>query len=174
MERIHFRGSNSVKIIFPPFWKGSTVKGKNLLPLGANSILLDPFQKGLSVQWIKQEDTEVGSLGRNGRKSAKSIQFPEVKENIMTQCSHMHFSHSTADSMDNFLSIDPDQAAWMCRLISVYANYISYLPSVISQTEWANSVEGDQMPENAVVDHTLFATQTQGPDFHFDISGYLR
>ena len=31
-----------------PFCKGSTLKGKNLLPLGANSFLLEktPFQKG--------------------------------------------------------------------------------------------------------------------------------
>ena len=38
---ISFKGGNSVKIVLPPFRKGSTLKGKNLLPLGANSFLLE-------------------------------------------------------------------------------------------------------------------------------------
>ena len=38
----------SIRFCFPSE-KGSTLKGKNLLPLGANSFLLElnPFQKGL-------------------------------------------------------------------------------------------------------------------------------
>ena len=41
--------SNSVRIVFVPSANGSTLKGKNLLPLGANSFLLErtPFQKVL-------------------------------------------------------------------------------------------------------------------------------
>ena len=44
------------KLFCLPSEKGSTLKGKNLLPLGANSFLLEytPFQKGLSVQVSKQ------------------------------------------------------------------------------------------------------------------------
>ena len=34
-----FRGGNTVKMV-PPFWKGATVHGKNLLPQGANSYLV--------------------------------------------------------------------------------------------------------------------------------------
>ena len=42
-----FKGSNSFKIVFLPSGKGSSIKGKNLLPVGANSFLLEktPFQK---------------------------------------------------------------------------------------------------------------------------------
>ena len=47
---MYFQGDNSVKIVLPPF--GKILKGKNSLPLGANSFLLEliPFQKGLDVQ----------------------------------------------------------------------------------------------------------------------------
>ena len=46
-----------------PFEKVSTLKGKNLLPTGANSFLLEltPFQKGFAVQESKQEATMVVS-----------------------------------------------------------------------------------------------------------------
>ena len=50
------------------FWflsgKVSALKGKNLLPLGANSFLVEqtPFQKGLDVKKRKQEVTKVLSL----------------------------------------------------------------------------------------------------------------
>ena len=54
--------------------KRSTLKGKNLLPLEANSFLLEyPFQKGFGVWKSKQDITEVVSLVKNGRKSTKSI-----------------------------------------------------------------------------------------------------
>ena len=36
-----FRGGNAVKTVMPALGKGSTLKGKNLLPLGANSFLLE-------------------------------------------------------------------------------------------------------------------------------------
>ena len=51
-----FKGDNSIKIVLLPSIKGSTLKGKNLLPRGANSFLLEetPFQKGLGVQESKQ------------------------------------------------------------------------------------------------------------------------
>ena len=36
-----FRGGNSVQLFLFPFWKWSTIKGKNLLQTGANSFLLE-------------------------------------------------------------------------------------------------------------------------------------
>ena len=56
-----FRDGNSVKILSPVSEKGSALKGKNLLPLGANSFLLDEtlFQKGLGMQESKKEVTKV-------------------------------------------------------------------------------------------------------------------
>ena len=50
-----FWGDTSVKLFCSG--KGSILKGKNLLPLGANSFVLEyiPFQKGLCVQESKQE-----------------------------------------------------------------------------------------------------------------------
>ena len=52
------KGDNSV-IDFACFEKGSTLKGKNLLPVGANSFLLEkiPLQKCLDLQESKQEVT---------------------------------------------------------------------------------------------------------------------
>ena len=48
--------------------KGATLKEKNLLPLGANSFLLEqtPFQKELDVPELKQEVTKVVSLLKHG------------------------------------------------------------------------------------------------------------
>ena len=48
--------------------KRSTLKGKNLLPLGANSFLLEhtSFQKRLVVQESKQEVSKVVFLVQNG------------------------------------------------------------------------------------------------------------
>ena len=54
----------TVFIYFIPFRKGVYSNGKNLLPWGANSFLLEqtPFQKGLGVLGGKQEVTKVISL----------------------------------------------------------------------------------------------------------------
>ena len=43
--------------------KGSTLKGKNLLPMGVNYFLLEwtPFQKGFVVQKCKKEATKAES-----------------------------------------------------------------------------------------------------------------
>ena len=51
-----------------PSEMGSTLKGKNLLPLGPDSFLLEqtPFWKGLRVQKSKQEVAKVVSLVQNG------------------------------------------------------------------------------------------------------------
>ena len=51
----------SVKMTLFLFEKGSTLKGKNLLPGGANSFLLEltPIRKGLNVQEDKQEDNKI-------------------------------------------------------------------------------------------------------------------
>ena len=58
----------------------STLKRKNVLPLGANSFLLEQtsFQKGPVVQESKQEDTKWLTLVENGRKSTKCISAPKV------------------------------------------------------------------------------------------------
>ena len=51
-----------------PSEMGSTLKGKNLLPLGANSFLVEesPFQKGFVVQTNKQEVSKIVSLVKKG------------------------------------------------------------------------------------------------------------
>ena len=36
-----FKGDNSVKLFLPPFRKGFTIKGKNLLPMGAIFFFLE-------------------------------------------------------------------------------------------------------------------------------------
>ena len=59
--------------------KGSTLKGKNLLPaMGANSFLLEQttYQKANSIQESKQDLTKVVSLVKIGRKSTKCINSP--------------------------------------------------------------------------------------------------
>ena len=58
---------------------GSTIKGKNLLPMGANSFFLEstPFQKVYGMQESIQEVAEVVSLMKNGGKSTKFIQSPK-------------------------------------------------------------------------------------------------
>ena len=57
-----FREDNSVW--FTSCDNGSTLKGKNLLPLWANSFLLEQFlfQKGSGVQESKQEVTTIAPL----------------------------------------------------------------------------------------------------------------
>ena len=52
------------KVFCLPSEKGSTLKGKNLLPVGANSFLLEliPFQKGFNLLEHKEEVTKVVSL----------------------------------------------------------------------------------------------------------------
>ena len=64
-----------VKLFCAPSEKRSTLKGKNLLPRGANSFLLGyaPFQKGVGVPERKQEITKVVSLLKNGGKSTVCI-----------------------------------------------------------------------------------------------------
>ena len=39
-NRYTFRGGNSIRI-YCPFWKGSILEGKNLLPVGVNCFLLE-------------------------------------------------------------------------------------------------------------------------------------
>ena len=58
---IHFYG---ITIILLPFGKGSTLNGKNWLPIGANSFLLEltPFRKEFFVQESKLEATKAHSL----------------------------------------------------------------------------------------------------------------
>ena len=49
-----------------PSEKGSTLRGKNLLPEGANSFLLEqiPFQKGIGVQEGKQVRKKCGKSAK--------------------------------------------------------------------------------------------------------------
>ena len=56
-------GSNSAKIVLP-FEKGSTLKGKNLLPRGANSFLLKltPFQKTLMCRKANRKSQKLSPL----------------------------------------------------------------------------------------------------------------
>ena len=57
--------------------KGSTLKEKNLLPLGANSLLLEksPFQKSFGMKYHAYEVTKVDFLAMNGGKSNKCCCF---------------------------------------------------------------------------------------------------
>ena len=59
-----FSGEATLSIYGTPSEKESTLKGKNLLPMGANSFLLEwtHFQMGLGVLESKQEVTKVVSL----------------------------------------------------------------------------------------------------------------
>ena len=77
-EYIQFKGHNSVRYFVPSSGKGSAPEGKNLLPLGANSFLLEqiPFQKGINVQENKQKVTKVVSLVKRGRQSTKCVHSP--------------------------------------------------------------------------------------------------
>ena len=63
MDTLSREETLSALFCLPPE-KGSSLKGKNLLPMGANSFLLKltPFQKGCNVLESKQEVTEVVSL----------------------------------------------------------------------------------------------------------------
>ena len=56
-----------------PSEKGSTLKGKNLLPVGANfPFRVDPFLEG-TCYVSKQSGSHKGCLEKNGRKSTKFI-----------------------------------------------------------------------------------------------------
>ena len=59
-----FKGDNSIKTLLPQYWKGSSLKGNNLLPLGANHFLLKktPLQSVIYVQERKQEVTTIVSI----------------------------------------------------------------------------------------------------------------
>ena len=61
------------------FWsssqKGSTLKGKNLLQMGAYFLFrVSIFQRGLDVQESNEEVTKVASPQKNGGKSSKFIE----------------------------------------------------------------------------------------------------
>ena len=55
--------------------KGSTLKGKNLLPMGVNYFLLEwtPFQKGYKNAKRKPQKL---NLVKNDRKATKCVQLP--------------------------------------------------------------------------------------------------
>ena len=81
----YFRGTDTLKgeitkwkMFLLPSKKGSTLKGKNLLPAGANSFLLvyTLFWKDPDEQGSKEEIKKVVSLVQNGRKTTKSILSP--------------------------------------------------------------------------------------------------
>ena len=68
--------------------KGSTLKGKNLLPLGANSFLLEktPFQKGPGLQESEQKVTKVGSL--DGKCESSFVQIIRKKNYFILHLFH--------------------------------------------------------------------------------------
>ena len=70
--------TNSINIVFVPFWKGVHSIKKEFAPRGSKFFpyRVDPFPKEFGVQWSKQEVTKVVSPGRKGVKSTKCIQFP--------------------------------------------------------------------------------------------------
>ena len=76
-----FKGSN-YQYAYIPSKKGSTLKGRNLHPVGANSFLLGEtlFQKGFDVQELKQEVTKIVSLVANVGKCNNFIQFLKASE----------------------------------------------------------------------------------------------
>ena len=71
-ELYTFKGDSSQIFFLLLSEKWSTLKGKNLVPLGERSFLFcaDLFQKGLDVQESKQEVIKVVSLAKkiNGRR----------------------------------------------------------------------------------------------------------
>ena len=77
VHKANFRGGYSIKTICLSSEKGSTQKGKNLLPLGANFFLFEQtiFQKGFGVQEGKQEVSNIISIVENDGISTKS-HFP--------------------------------------------------------------------------------------------------
>ena len=80
------KGDNYHNCFLPPSEKGSTLKGKNLLPLEANSLLFEktPFQKGTGAMETKQEVTTVVSLVNCGGESTKCTI-------ILLECSELLF-----------------------------------------------------------------------------------
>ena len=62
-----FRGDNFVKIVLPPSEKGSTLKGKNLLPQGNKffPFRVDPFSEEHLCTRKQMEVTKVISLVNN-------------------------------------------------------------------------------------------------------------
>ena len=112
-----YTGGNSVKTFCLPSEKGSTQKGKNLLPLGANSFLLEltPIRNGVDVQESKQEVTEIAYLAKNGLKSTKNIQsslyhyyhlkcWVNISDSILKYFSFSFFSRKLGDNLHAFFS----------------------------------------------------------------------
>ena len=66
-----FKGDNSVKVVFAPFWKGTYSKRKEFAPIGSKffPFRVDPFQIGTDVQERKQELTKVVSLVKKWQKN---------------------------------------------------------------------------------------------------------
>ena len=65
-------------LFLSPSEKWSTLRGKNLLPLGANSFLyrIDPFSEGEFHAMNKEEVTEIVSYCKNGEQSTNCIISP--------------------------------------------------------------------------------------------------
>ena len=67
--------------------KGSTLKGKNFLPVGEIFFLLEqtplPLQKGIGVQESKQKVTKVVSHVKKGLKNVPSVSSPlKIKHSV--------------------------------------------------------------------------------------------
>ena len=66
-----FRGDNSIKFVFDPFWKGVYYIRKEFAPRGSKFFpyIGGPFQKGINMQESKQGVTKIVPFGGNGEKS---------------------------------------------------------------------------------------------------------
>ena len=82
-ELMTFKGDNSVKILLPLSEKGSTLKGKNLLPRWSKffPFRVDSFS---GVHEGKLEDKKVVSLIKNGKTKIYQVYtFPLTCENVV-------------------------------------------------------------------------------------------
>ena len=86
----------SVKIVLAPSEKGSTLKGKNLLPKGASSVLIDliPFENAHEMQESKQEVTKIISL----EKSQKIYQMYPDPMHVIVQSEECFCNRRTGRS----------------------------------------------------------------------------
>ena len=84
-KQIHytFSGGKSVKLFLTPFGKGVYSKGKNLLPMGANSFLLEqiPFRRGLMCRKANRKSQKLHAC----KKWLKIYQKHQVSLKIWAQ-----------------------------------------------------------------------------------------
>ena len=104
------------KLICFPSEKGSSLKGKTLLPRGANSFFLEkiPFQKWLGVQESKQEVSKIVSLVKRGQKLPSVLSPLRWKFEESDKSNHNNYF---VDSLCTPSKIDLLKGDWFKRLI---------------------------------------------------------